>query len=74
MCDNRVEYPVLKPNGYKILDYKCGSTGVDGEAVLCSECEAKIAAGKMSRPGYCPHGYRMYDDYDRDIYPCPKCC
>ena len=74
MCDNRVDYYVPKGYDYKKLDYKCGSTGIHGEAVMCESCELKIKSGKMSRPGYCPHGLPMYDEYDRDIYPCSKCC
>lgn len=73
MCDAKVPYIVPKGWDYKTLYYKCGTTGIDGEAVLCAGCENKIAMGKMNRPGYCKHGTPLMDPTDHyDIY-CPAC-
>jgi len=69
MCDNRVEYTVPKGYDYVTLSYKCGNTGIDGEAVLCRECSKKVDSGAMARPGYCIHGTRL-TDYDCDCIQC----
>lgn len=75
-CKNRVSYFVPRGWGYKELDYECGTTGIDGEAVLCDECNAKINAGKMTRPGYCKHGTKLWredsDGYDVEVF-CGAC-
>jgi len=73
MCNNRVEYTIPKGYSYATLDYKCGSTGTDGEAVLCRECERKIRAGEMSRPGYCRHGTPLMDPTDHYDITCSAC-
>jgi len=39
MCDNRIEVSVPKGCDYKIVDYRCGSTGVYGQMILCEKCE-----------------------------------
>lgn len=71
-CENKVDQTVPTRYSAKIVQVSCGSTGIYGEAVMCDECEAKISAGSMLRPGYCKHGNRLYDDSDRDIV-CGAC-
>ena len=73
MCDNRVEYTVPKGWDYVTLDYRCGSTGIDGEAVLCDKCEAKVSQGRMARPGYCKHGTPLMDPTDHYDITCNAC-
>jgi hypothetical protein len=72
MCDNRVPYIVPSGYDYKTLDYKCGSTGIHGEAVMCDECETRISLGRMNRPGHCKHGVALSTDDGRDI-TCSTC-
>lgn len=69
MCDNRVDHYVPSGYDYKKLNYKCGNTGIDGEAVLCDTCAAKVNAGRMARPGYCIHGVRI-TEFDCDCVRC----
>lgn len=72
-CENRVAYTVPKEWDYVTLDYKCGSTGIDGEAVLCESCADKVAKGRMAKPGYCIHGTPLMDPTDSyDIF-CEAC-
>ena len=66
-------YTVHKGWDYVTLDYKCGHTGIDGEAVLCEECGAKVRAGKMPRPGYCKHGTPLMDPTDSYDITCQYC-
>ena len=68
-CGAPVKYTVPSGWGYKELDYKCGNTGLDGEAVLCAVCSKRVAAGEMARPGYCIHGVRI-TEYDCDCVRC----
>ena len=68
-CGAAVGYSVPHGWGTKILQYKCGNTGTDGEAVLCNECASKVSSGVMARPGYCIHGVRI-TEYDCD---CARC-
>jgi hypothetical protein len=68
-CKNRVAYTVPSGWDYKTLDYACGNTGLDGEAVMCEICENKILKGKMDRPGFCKHGIRI-SEYDCDCWRC----
>lgn len=42
-CKARVEYWVPKGYSYKMLDYPCGATGIDGYPVQCPKCEAENA-------------------------------
>jgi hypothetical protein len=78
MCTNRVDYHTVGSNGFSsiVLDYKCGTTGIEGEAVMCDECNDKIAKGKMNRPGYCSHGTKLWredsDGYDVEV-SCNAC-
>lgn len=72
-CENRVEYYVPKGYDYKALDYKCGSTGIDGQPVMCKICQDKIASGKMSKPGHCKHGTPLMDDTDSYDITCTYC-
>ena len=39
MCSNRVEVSVPKGRDYKDVMYPCGSTGPEGEMILCQLCE-----------------------------------
>jgi hypothetical protein len=67
MCNKRVEYWVPKGYDYKMLDYKCGSTGIHGEMVLCDsqDCDNKNERGQ---PWYiCKHGN------DTSEYMCGAC-
>lgn len=68
-CKNRVEYTVPKGYDYVTLDYECGNTGIDGEAVMCSSCSEKVSSGKMARAGYCIHGVRI-TEFDCDCFKC----
>lgn len=70
-CKNRVDYYVPKGYDYKKLDYKCGTTGIDGEAVMCRECLDKIASRKMAKPGYCIHGTKL-TEFDCDCRLCEE--
>ena len=39
MCTNRIEVSVPKGWDYKDVMYPCGSTGPEGEMILCPQCE-----------------------------------
>ena len=41
MCDSRIEVSVPKGWDYKIVEYRCGSTGVYGQMILCEKCESQ---------------------------------
>ena len=41
MCDNRIEVTVPKGWDYKIVEYRCGSTGIYGQMILCEKCESQ---------------------------------
>ena len=72
-CKNKVEKYVPRGWDYKPVMYTCGNTGIYGEAVLCEECEVKVKAGKMNRPGYCKHGTPLMDPTDHYDITCSAC-
>ena len=41
MCDNKIEIPVPTRFDYRMIEYRCGSTYVDGSMILCADCESQ---------------------------------
>ena len=39
MCDNKIELPVPTRFDYRMIEYRCGSTYIDGSMILCPACE-----------------------------------
>ena len=72
-CNNKVSQFIPRGYDYKEVEYTCGSTGIYGDAVMCHDCEDKIEAGKMNRPGYCRHGTRLMDSTDHYDITCSRC-
>lgn len=38
-CTNKIIKYVPRGYDYREVEYRCGSTGIHGEAIWCSECE-----------------------------------
>ena len=39
MCDNKIEIAVPSGWDYRTVEYRCGSTSIDGGMILCPACE-----------------------------------
>ena len=63
-CTNMVDQVVPTKYDYKVIEMKCGSTGIDGQGLYCEDCRAK----NHGRPWYiCRHGN------DVSEYMCGRC-
>ena len=61
MCKNKVSQYVPRGYDYKEILSRCGSTGINGEQLICEECEEKMKKrypqGWIEMPGdLCEHG------------------
>ncbi|MDP8268227.1 MAG: hypothetical protein P9L97_05810 [Candidatus Tenebribacter davisii] len=76
-CKNFVSQWVHAGWQTKEIKSKCGTTGVNGERLMCQECENEFKEqypqGWRNTPGdICPHGNYVGDAYGPD-YLCGKC-
>jgi hypothetical protein len=60
MCKNKIEIDVRRGYSYKTVLYSCGSTGVDGDLILCPNCAPNYAAIRTRSDEY---EDRYYVDY-----------
>jgi hypothetical protein len=60
MCKNKIEIDVRRGYSYKTVLYSCGSTGVDGDLILCPNCSPNYAAIRARSDEY---EDRYYVDY-----------
>jgi len=77
MCDNKVIQFIPRGYGYREVESKCGSTGFNGEALMCDECFEKYSKeypqGWKEVPGdVCKHGNYVGNDNGID-YICGEC-
>ena len=78
ICKNKVCQYI--PNGtmdWREIELPCGSTGMDGERLMCDECtkqaEVMYPQGWRNTPGdTCKHGTYIGDAYGPD-YICGHC-
>jgi len=76
-CKNKVSQYVQRGFGYKEVKSPCGSTSINGDTLVCEECEKELAKefpqGWRFSPGdMCKHGTYVGDHGGVD-YMCHAC-
>lgn len=77
MCDNKVTQFVPRGYGFKEIESRCGSIGINGNNLMCDEClerySKKYPQGWKEIPGdVCVHGNYVGNDNGVD-YMCGEC-
>jgi hypothetical protein len=76
-CKNKVSQYVARGYGYREVRTRCGSTGINGQELLCDECTERLKQrypqGWMDTPGdLCEHGHYVGTPGGPD-YMCGEC-
>ena len=57
-CKNTIKKYIPRGYDFREIEYPCGSTGIDGEAIWCNECEGsdrvrRIEANSKADNAWC---------------------